>query len=46
MTLYQPTAPDGFWTESTNLATSFANQYRKATIVAGWWWYNAINIQH
>jgi uncharacterized protein (DUF1800 family) len=37
------TAPDGFWTESTNLATSFPNQYGKGTIVAGWWWYNAIN---
>lgn len=36
-------APDGFWTESTNLATSFVNQYGKGTIVAGWWWYNAIN---
>jgi uncharacterized protein (DUF1800 family) len=36
-------APDGFWTESTNLATSFPNQYGKGTIVAGWWWYNAIN---
>ena len=43
MTLYQLTAPDGFWTESTNLATSFLDQNRKATIVAGWWWYNAIN---
>ncbi|MFE3868494.1 DUF1800 family protein [Flavobacterium sp. LS2P90] len=37
------TAPDGFWTESANLATSFPNQYGKGTIVAGWWWYNAIN---
>ena len=37
------TAPDGFWTESTALATSFANQGRKGGIVAGWWWYNAIN---
>ena len=37
------TAPDGFWTESTALATSFANQGRKGSIVAGWWWYNAIN---
>lgn len=36
-------APDGFWTESTALATSFANQGRKGGIVAGWWWYNAIN---
>lgn len=37
------TAPDGFWTESTSSATSFANQPFKGAIVAGWWWYNAIN---
>ena len=37
------TAPDGFWTESTALATSFQNQGRKNIIVSGWWWYNAIN---
>lgn len=36
-------SPDGFWTESTNLATSFLDQNRKASYVAGWWWYNAIN---
>ena len=36
-------APDGFWTESTALPTSFAGQSRKGAIVAGWWWYNAIN---
>ncbi len=36
------TAPDGFWTESTALPTSFAGQLRKGGIVAGWWWYNAI----
>lgn len=35
-------SPDGFWTESTLLATSFQNQDRKASIVSGWWWYNAI----
>ncbi len=35
-------APDGFWTESTALPTSFSSQSRKASIVAGWWWYNAI----
>lgn len=35
-------APDGFWTESTALPTSFGSQSRKASIVAGWWWYNAI----
>lgn len=37
------TTPDGFWTESTALPTSFAGQLRKGGIVAGWWWYNAIN---
>lgn len=37
------TAPDGFWTESSSLATSFANQGRKNTVIGGWWWYNAIN---
>ena len=36
-------APDGFWTESTALATSFTGQARKGAIVGGWWWYNAIN---
>lgn len=36
-------APDGFWTESTVLPTSFNTQSRKANIVAGWWWFNAIN---
>lgn len=36
-------APDGFWTESTALPTSFSSQARKGAIVAGWWWYNAIN---
>jgi uncharacterized protein (DUF1800 family) len=35
--------PDGFWTESTALATSFTGQARKGAIVSGWWWYNAIN---
>lgn len=34
--------PDGFWTESTALATSFTGQARKRAIVSGWWWYNAI----
>lgn len=37
------TAPDGFWTESTALATSFSGQARKGAYVGGWWWYNAIN---
>ena len=37
------TAPDGFWTESTALATTFTGQGRKGGIVSGWWWYNAIN---
>lgn len=35
-------SPDGFWTESPNLSSSFADQERKASIVSGWWWYNAI----
>jgi uncharacterized protein (DUF1800 family) len=39
-----PTAsPDGFWTESANAATSFTGQGRKAILVSGWWWFNAIN---
>lgn len=36
-------APDGFWTESTALPNSFTGQVRKASIISGWWWYNAIN---
>lgn len=43
---YDPTptsAPDGFWTESTNTPSSFPAQARKRSIIAGWWWYNAIN---
>jgi uncharacterized protein (DUF1800 family) len=43
----QPTAtPDGFWTEvpaSVTAPGAFQNQTRKRSIVAGWWWYNAIN---
>lgn len=35
--------PDGFWTESPNLPTSFQNQDRKASIVSGWWWYNSMH---
>ncbi len=41
---YDPTpeaAPDGFWTESSSLPSSFLNQDRKATMVTAWWWYNA-----
>ncbi|MFV5698806.1 DUF1800 family protein [Flavobacterium sp. ZT3R17] len=37
------TAPDGYWTESTNSPTSFLDQGRKFAIIGGWWWYNAIN---
>ncbi len=37
------TAPDGFWTESTALPSSFLGQVRKAQILSGWFWYNAIN---
>ena len=36
-------APDGYWTESTNTPSSFNGQTRKRSIVAGWWWFNAIN---
>ncbi len=43
----QPTtSPDGFWTEvpsSTTLPAVFLGQTRKRSIIAGWWWYNAIN---
>jgi uncharacterized protein (DUF1800 family) len=43
----QPTAaPDGFWTQvpsTTTLPGAFQNQPRKRSIIAGWWWYNAIN---
>ena len=43
---YDPTptsAPDGYWTESTNTPSSFNAQARKRSIIAGWWWFNAIN---
>jgi uncharacterized protein (DUF1800 family) len=40
---FPTSAPDGFWTESTALATSFSGQSRKGIFVSGWWWYNAIN---
>jgi uncharacterized protein (DUF1800 family) len=32
--------PDGYWTE-TNL--TYISEARKASIVTGWWWYNAIS---
>ncbi len=35
-------SPDGFWTESTALPGTFGSQARKRSVVAGWWWYNAI----
>lgn len=37
---------DGFWTEvpsTTTLPSAFQGQPRKRSIIAGWWWYNAIN---
>jgi uncharacterized protein (DUF1800 family) len=43
---YDPTptsTPDGFWTESTITPSIFPAQARKRSIIAGWWWYNAIN---
>lgn len=39
---YDPTA-DGYWTESLNSPSSFTGQTRKRSIIAGWWWFNAIN---
>lgn len=36
-------AADGFWTQSTANPNTFTGQARKASIVSGWWWYNAIN---
>ena len=36
-------APDGYWTESTITPSSFNAQARKRSIIAGWWWFNAIN---
>ena len=39
-------APDGFWTEvpsTTTLPSAFNAQTRKRSIVAGWWWFNAIS---
>lgn len=36
------TAPEGFWTESTNF-DSTSGHTRKVSIISGWWWYNAIN---
>lgn len=36
-------SPDGYWTESSNISTSFQDQERKASIVSGWWWYNAVH---
>ena len=41
-----PNVPDGFWTEvpgTTTLPNVFDAQARKRSIVAGWWWFNAIN---
>ena len=43
---YDPTptsAPDGYWIESTITPSSFNAQIRKRSIIAGWWWFNAIN---
>ncbi|MFD0992414.1 DUF1800 domain-containing protein [Tenacibaculum geojense] len=36
-------SPDGFWTSATTLPRDFEGQTRKRALVAGWWWYNAIN---
>lgn len=40
---FPTSSPDGYWTESTALPTSFTGQARKASYVSGWWWYNAIH---
>lgn len=35
--------PNGYWTEYSTLTSDFADQLRRSSILAGWWWYNAIN---
>ena len=37
------TQPIGFWTENTNSTLTVSDQYRQSPILAGWWWYNAVN---
>tara|TARA_Y100000385_G_C13059194_1_gene623469 strand:- start:73 stop:1707 length:1635 start_codon:yes stop_codon:yes gene_type:complete len=35
--------PHGYWLSSDDLPNTIANQGRKRSLVAGWWWYNMIN---
>lgn len=35
-------SPDGFWTSSTELPSSFSGQGRKRATITAWWWYNAM----
>ncbi|GAA4959142.1 DUF1800 domain-containing protein [Algibacter aquimarinus] len=35
-------APDGFWTSSSELPNSFSGQGRKRVHVTAWWWHNAM----
>lgn len=35
--------PNGYWTEIINFPYNVGNQYQQSPILAGWWWYNAIN---
>lgn len=39
---YPTEAPDGYWTSSSLLSSTFTGQGRKRIIVSGWWWYNAM----
>jgi uncharacterized protein (DUF1800 family) len=35
--------PNGYWTEKIDFPYTSANQKNQSPILAGWWWYNAIN---
>ncbi len=37
------TTPDGYWTEVADPTIFAVSTNRKKMILAGWWWYNAIN---
>ncbi|TXG38951.1 DUF1800 domain-containing protein [Seonamhaeicola maritimus] len=36
-------APDGFWTSSTEHPNTFDGQGRKRSHITAWWWHNALN---
>lgn len=36
-------APDGYWTSSSELPNSFDGQGRKRSHITAWWWHNAMN---